>query len=179
MLIPSNARSCASRTLLVATAVFLATLASTTQAAVKQVKLQRGICVVLGVTEGEGANLPIDVARGSELTVYFQSPSAREVAAVREAAEKAGLLGTRVFADRGSWDRIHLADNLAGAVHVAPGAEKKIAREEILRVLHPRGKAIIGDDELVKPFPKGGASWRHPYHGPDNNPQSPDALARA
>ncbi len=176
MLIPLNFRSCATPIL---TAVLLAALASPTQAAERPVEVKRGICAVLGLTETEGANLPVDIASGNELTVYFQSPSAEEVAAVRKAAEKAGLLGTRVFADQGSWDRVHLADNLAGAVLVAPEAEKKIAREEVLRVLHPRGKAIIGDDEIVKPAPDGVDSWSHPYHGPDNNPQSTDELARA
>ena len=33
--------------------------------------------------------------------------------------------------------------------------------------------------EIVKPFPAGTDDWSHPYHGPDNNPQSTDQLARA
>ena len=28
-------------------------------------------------------------------------------------------------------------------------------RAELLRVLHPEGKAILGDKEIVKPFPEG------------------------
>ena len=50
---------------------------------------------------------------------------------------------------------------------------------EALRVLRPQGKAFIGNRELTKPFPEGIDDWSHPYHGPDNNPQSNDRIARA
>ena len=50
--------------------------------------------------------------------------------------------------------------------------------EEVLRVLHPEGKALYGQKEVVKPFPAGADAWSHPYHGPDNNPQSQDQVAR-
>jgi outer membrane protein assembly factor BamB len=50
---------------------------------------------------------------------------------------------------------------------------------ELLRVLRPGGKAILGKQEIVKPFPENTDDWSHPYHGPDNNPQSLDRVARA
>jgi outer membrane protein assembly factor BamB len=37
----------------------------------------------------------------------------------------------------------------------------------------------VADRQIVKPFPEGIDWWTHPYHGPDNNPQSTDQLARA
>lgn len=120
-----------------------------------------------------------ELAEGSELLIYFQSPEADEVTVVRAAAEAAGLLGQRIFVNHGDVESIHLADNLAGAVLVASGAEDSIAKEELLRVLHPGGKAILGSRDIVKPFPDGIDDWRYPYHGPDNNPQSTDQLARA
>ena len=43
----------------------------------------------------------------------------------------------------------------------------------------PGGKALLGAKTVVKPLPKGLDDWSHPYHGPDNNPQSTDQLARA
>jgi len=133
---------------------------------------------VLGLPDGKRPEFVADVASGSELMVYFQSLDAEEVAAVRLAAEATGLLGSRVFVDRGDWNRVHLADNLAGAVIASSAAEKAVGGEEILRVLHPCGKAIVGNREIVKPFPDGIDSWSHPHHGPDNNPQSCDLLAR-
>ncbi|MBM4033774.1 MAG: hypothetical protein FJ291_18605 [Planctomycetes bacterium] len=141
--------------------------------------LQKGICVVLGLPKADEPGLVVDLATGGEVTVYFQSPSAAEELAVRRAAEKAGLLGKRVFADRGPWERIHLADSLAGAIWLAPPAQGRVPRAELLRVLHPEGKALVGQEEIVKPFPAGIDSWSQPFHGPDNNPQSRDQVARA
>ncbi|MEE8451617.1 MAG: PQQ-binding-like beta-propeller repeat protein, partial [Thermoguttaceae bacterium] len=144
--------------------------------ALAKIGTDKGICVVLGA---EQPSLVTGLAQGSELTIYFQSPDAREVAGVRTAAEAAGLLGTRVFVDQGDFDAIHLADNLADAVLVSAAAGDGADREEILRVLHPEGKALLGDRTLVKPFPEGIDRWDHPYHSPNNNPQSTDQLARA
>lgn len=143
-----------------------------------RIGIHRGICVVVGLPEGKGATPIIDLARASELIVYFQSAAPGEVLAVRKAAEAAGLLGTRVFADCGAPGSIQLADNLAGAVWVAAKANDAFGENELLRVLHPQGRAILGDKTVVKPFPEGIDSWSHPYHGPDNNPQSTDRVAR-
>jgi outer membrane protein assembly factor BamB len=170
------------------TALFIAMIAFTLEAAplseeaksaLERIGTSRGVCAVLGLPERGQGSFVTDIARGSELLVYFQSPQTEQVAAVRKAAEAAGLLGSRVFADRGDFDRVHLADNLAGAVIVCSSAEKGVKKDELVRVLHPQGKAIVGDREIVKPFPEGIDSWSHPFHGPDNNPQSTDRLARA
>ncbi len=145
----------------------------------KRIGLRKGIGVVLGLPKPDDAAFVARLASGNDLTVYFQAPGAAEVLAVQQAAEKAGLLWKRIFADRGPWDRILLADNLAGAAWVATAARDKVPRAEILRVLHPEGKALVGDEEIVKPFPEGIDSWSQPFHGPDNNPQSKDRVARA
>ena len=73
---------------------------------------------------------------------------------------------------------IHLADNVADAILVAPSAESDTSDEELLRALRPRASAFVGDRQLVKPVPNGIDEWTHPYHGPDNNPQSNDQLVR-
>ncbi|MBI5394761.1 MAG: PQQ-binding-like beta-propeller repeat protein [Verrucomicrobia bacterium] len=149
------------------------------EAILRKVGTAKGICVVLGLPKAGEAEFVAQLASGNELLIYFQSPEADEVAEVRKSAEVAGLLGRRVFVDRGDWRTIHLADNLAGAVVVAPAAEKSVGRAELLRVLHPNGKAILARSEIVKPFPAGSDDWRYPYHAPDNNPQSGDQIARA
>jgi outer membrane protein assembly factor BamB len=38
---------------------------------------------------------------------------------------------------------------------------------------------LAGEKKIVKPFPENTDDWSHPYHGPDNNPQSKDTVARA
>jgi len=148
-------------------------------AALDRTATGQGICVVLGLPKADRPDFVTELAKRSELLVYFQSPSADEVAGVRRAAESAGLLGKRIFADQGSYNSVHLADNLAGAILVAPSAKAAVSQKELLRVLHPEGKAFLGEEEIVKPFPEGVDDWSHPYHAADNNPFSTDQVARA
>jgi outer membrane protein assembly factor BamB len=138
----------------------------------------RGICVLLG---REPAELAVALARQSELTVYLQLPSHQAVQAARERAHTAGMLGSRICVEKGPHSRIYLPDNLADAVVVASGTARsdRVNRAELLRVVNPLGKVLLGATELTKPFPAGTDDWSHPYHGPDNNPQSADRLARA
>lgn len=138
----------------------------------------KGVCVVLGLPQAGQPSFVADLAAGSEFLIYFQSPNGAEELAVRKAAHASGLLGKRVFADRGSWRQIHLADNLAGLIWLSPAAQQQVPPEEVLRVLHPEGKALYGQKEVVKAFPAGADAWSYPYHGPDNNPQSQDQVAR-
>ena len=141
----------------------------------RQINVSRGICVLLGDRQCRVAR---KWAVASELTVYVQLPGADEVQAARQAADGAGLYGTRIFVERGTPARIGLADNLADAV-VAVGDAAGVVKAEVLRVLRPEGKAMVGSEQWVKPFPQGVDEWSHHYHGPDNNPQSQDKLARA
>ena len=148
-----------------------------TQSDLKKIETSRGIAVLLDLPEGN-ANYPVELAKASELTLYVQSADRDQVRAVREAANAAGLLGRRIFVDSGSLSSIHLADNIADCILVAPSAEGKTPDEELLRALRPRAAAFVGDRKLVKPVPDGIDEWTHPYHGPDNNPQSTDQLVR-
>ena len=140
-----------------------------------RIGVTRGICVLLGDRECEVATR---LAQDSFLTMYVQLGSREEVESAGRAAHAAGLLGTRVCVAQGTPERIGLADNLADAV-VAIGDPSGIPRAEVLRVLRPEGKAILGRDEFTKPVPAGTDDWSHHYHGPDNNPQSEDRLAVA
>ena len=72
------------------------------QAALQRIGVEHGICVVSGCPAAE-ARFVTDLAAGSRWLVYFQSPSPKQESAVRRAAEAAGLLGKRIFADRGPW----------------------------------------------------------------------------
>ena len=148
--------------------------------ALQNIGVSKGVCMVLGLPDAEEPGFVTELAAGSELIFYFQSPAAEEVAAVRRTAEQAGLLGRRVFVDQGDCKSIHLADNMAAAVLVSPAVGKDdIDTTALLRVLHPEGKLLLGDRQLVKEFPENTDDWSHPYHGADNNPQSRDQLARS
>ena len=138
----------------------------------EKVGVARGICVVL---DDKDCRQALDLARASDLVLYVQLARAEDVEPARRAADAAGLYGTRIWVEGGALDRIHLADDLADAVLAPAGAPKA----EVLRVLRPEGRALVGGEVVTKPFPAGVDDWSHHYHGPDNNPQSRDRLARA
>ncbi|MBM4087698.1 MAG: hypothetical protein FJ272_23145, partial [Planctomycetes bacterium] len=139
--------------------------------------LPRGVCAILGLPEPGRADSVLTMVRDGT-RVYFQTPVAADLAAVRRAADHAGLLGKAVFADLGDFARIHLADNIADRVIVSPSARQVVSHAEVLRVLCPEGQADLDGVRLFKPMPAGVDAWPQPFHGPDNNPQSADQLAR-
>ncbi|HYT91066.1 MAG TPA: hypothetical protein VEL76_20305, partial [Gemmataceae bacterium] len=146
------------------------------KATLANIGVSRGLCVLLG----DSAALAVPLAQHSELTVYVQTTSADEANALRTKADAAGLLGTRIFVHQGDYRRLHLANDLADAIIVGPTAQGPagVAKAELLRILRPDGKALLAKIELVKPPPQDTDEWTHPYHTPDNNPQSNDLQAR-
>jgi outer membrane protein assembly factor BamB len=149
--------------------------AETPERLLERLGTRRGMCVVLGDPRGEVA---IPLTRESELLVYVQLPEAEQVERARRKAEAAGLDASRLQIDQGELRRLHLADNLADAVITVSDA-RNLPEAEVLRVLRPGGRALLGKREMVKPAPPGMDDWTHPYHGPDNNPLSQDRLIRA
>ncbi len=139
----------------------------------ENVGVTRGICVVLGDGASERA---VELARESDLLIYVQLTQAKDVRAASEAADAAGLYGTRIFVEKGPANKLNLADNLADAV---VSQTSGVPDAEVLRVLRPRGKAVLGGRIIVKPPASGVDDWSHPYHGPDNNPQSNDRVVKA
>jgi outer membrane protein assembly factor BamB len=141
----------------------------------KKIGVTRGICVLLGDID---CKLAIGLAQESELLIYVQLANTEDVETARQAVDEAGFYGSRIFVEKGELTRVHLADNLADAI-ITVGEGTNISESEALRVIRPGGKAITGRKELIKQFPEGTDDWSHPYHGPDNNPQSEDKIARA
>ena len=138
-----------------------------------------GICVMLG-TPGDGQpESVIDFLDGNALQVFFQSPDTEQVEAVRRLADRRGVLGKRLYVEQGDLSSIHLANNVADRVIVSPQVQNSTSQGEVLRVLHPEGTAIFGKKRITKPKAEGVNDWSHVYHGPDNNPQSTDQIARA
>jgi len=150
---------------------------SAIDSAASKLEVQKGIVAVLGFSEADASSV-VSLASSDGPRIYFQSADASVVNAVRVAAEQAQLLTIRISADAGSLSSIHLSENLADGVLVAKAAAEQVTDAEVLRVLRPRGIAIIGNRKLVKQVPTGIDDWSHPYHGPDNNPQSNDQLVK-
>jgi outer membrane protein assembly factor BamB len=167
------------RSLLFASFVFALMGNSAIAAAPDSEKLfgfKRGIVAVLGLENGN-ADFIMELAKPPGVTVYFQSNDAGEIATVRKAAEKAKLLGTRIFVGTGSLKTVQLGNNVADGAIVVSTQVKNSSKSELLRVLRPQAKAYFGKMTFTKPIPKGIDEWTHPYHKPDNNPQSTDQLA--
>lgn len=133
---------------------------------------------VVAVLDDAQCAATITLAREGRAMFYVQLEHDADVVAARQAADAAGLLGRRIFVDRRQSGRIGLADNLADAVVVASDS-LRVSKDEVLRVLRPQGKGYLPGELLTKPTPSGIDDWRHVYHGPDNNPQSLDRVARA
>lgn len=146
-------------------------------ASAAKLEVDKGIIAVLGFSEADAAGV-VKLASKDGRRIYFQSDDASAVKAVRTTAENAQLLTVRISADVGPLSSIHLSENLADGILVAEAAADQVSDTEVLRVLRPRGIAIIGSRKLVKPVPVGIDDWSHPYHGPDNNPQSNDQLVK-
>ena len=172
--------------------------------------ITKGICALPRCGNGEFA---VAVARASGLLVHAQDPRPEAVAAAQRLADEQGLLGTRVIVERGGASPLPYADNVIDLVMVTdpvalrPG--EGVSAAEILRVLRPRGKALLGGKipleselrrwlteqgikdavvtkdahgvwvEISKPAPQGVDAWGHWMHGPDNNPVSQDTVIKA
>ncbi|MBN2326671.1 MAG: PQQ-binding-like beta-propeller repeat protein [Candidatus Omnitrophica bacterium] len=135
---------------------------------------KRGICVLLCENP---ADLAIDLAQASEMLIFIQTPDDEEILQMRQKIDSAGLLNSRIYISKGGTEKIHLADNIADAAVIEKCSDQE--QLEIFRVLHPQGKLITNNDVAIKPVPEGVDQWTHPYHGPDNNPQSEDRIAKS
>ncbi len=144
-----------------------------------RIEIKNDIFVVLGLPDEQIRPVLSEFIIERDLTVYLQSPDPDEVGIVRRAVEERGFLGTRVFVEEGDLKSIHLAGNLAGMVFVSASAKDSVSEKELLRVAYPGGTILVGGKQITKPHVDNTDSWSHPYHGPDNNPQSTDQLARA
>jgi outer membrane protein assembly factor BamB len=131
----------------------------------------KGICVLLG----DVGNSAADLAKLSPWTLFVQVPDAGTADKLRRELDAAGLLGSRVYVQQGDYRRLHLADDLADAVI---GPDASVPGDEVLRILRPQAKGYLGSKTLTKGFRAGTDEWSHPYHGPDNNPQSADTVVR-
>ena len=145
---------------------------------VAEVGARRGICVILEKVAESHQELVRALAKDTEWIFLFQASSKDAVQKACEFAHEKKLLGSRAFIEPGSAEGIHLGNDLADLVLV-PSDPPEVPTDEILRVLRPGGVARLGEREITKPIPRGMDSWSHPYHLPDNNPQSTDQLIRA
>lgn len=134
-----------------------------------------GLIVHIGC--GEGRLTSALCARDSSI-VHGLDSSAREVSRARASIAKQGL-GGRVSFSEWSPPELPFGENLVNLLVVEqPGW---LPREEVMRVLTPRGAAMIrqetGWERIVKPWPEEIDEWSHWLHGPDGNAVARDQRA--
>ncbi len=113
----------------------------------------RGLCSLLGCRDGK---LVLELVRGSKFFVYVQDPREATVAAAQKTLDVDGLYGRRVLVERKNLDSLPFADNTVDVVLAPLGTKagaggdsvshklKDLSIKQIMRVLRPGGRAIIG-----------------------------------
>jgi SAM-dependent methyltransferase len=112
-----------------------------------------GLCSLLGCRD---AALALEIVRDSQFFVHIQEPQPEAVAAARKALDTDGLYGTRVLVERKPLDVLLFADNTVDLVLALLGAGPApqatnvrgelagLSLQQIVRVLRPGGRALIG-----------------------------------
>ena len=134
--------------------------------------IKGGLIVHLGCGDGE---LTAALRAGDAYLVHGLARRAEDVAKAREHIRGRGLYGP-VSVDRLTGERLPYPDNLVNLLvteDLGPGAP---GMDEVMRVLAPRGVALVGGKKTVKPWPEAIDEWTHFLHGPDNNAVARDTV---
>ena len=117
--------------------------------------IRGGLVVHVGCDDGERtAELRADDA----YLVHGLDTSDEDVQQARQYVQSLGLYG-KVTIDRFDGRQLPYVDNLVNLIVVDKQGE--LSTDEILRVLAPRGVAILGDKKLVKAVPDEVDEWTH------------------
>ena len=138
--------------------------------AVKASGIKGGLVVHIGCGNGSKT---LELQNSGSFVIQGLDTSAENVVKAREHIESAGLYG-RITVDTFDGKNLPYIDNLVNLV-IADG-NCEVSREEILRVLAPRGTAVINGKTNVKPVPSNIDEWSHYLHGPDNNAVANDNV---
>lgn len=138
-------------------------------------EMNRGLCAVVGAE----VDLPLELAKASELLIHVRDPDLAKIDQLRSAADEAGFDIDRLAAEQGSLENLPYATNTVDIV-ISFGESPM---EEILRVLRPSGIALVADEESWiehrKPTLEGADEWSHWEKSPANNPVSEDRIIKA
>lgn len=133
-----------------------------------------GVVVHLGCGDG---TLTIALRADDRYLVHGLDRDPANVDQARKNIRASGL-ARRVSVETIEGDRLPHAENLVNLI-VAENLGD-VSEAELLRVLCPRGVALVrdGDDwrEIVKPWPAEIDEWTHYLHGPDNNAVARDSV---
>jgi len=129
-----------------------------------------GLVVHVGAGDGK---LTAALGAGESFLVHGLDSSAANVEAAREHIRSVGRYGRTSVAGFGG-KTLPYADNSVNLAIVSKGVA--VGEGEVLRVLAPRGVAMIGGRKIVKPVPSTIDDWSHWRQGPENNPVARDTV---
>jgi len=140
----------------------------------KQSEVRGGLIIHLGCGDG---TLTAALRASGPYVVQGLEVDPAKVEQARAHIRSAGLYGP-VSVIRWSGRHLPYAENLVNLiVGEVPGT---VTLDEMLRVLTPRGVALVQKDgrwtKHVKPWPKEIDEWPHYLHGPDNNAVADDTA---
>lgn len=151
-----------------------ATFADTPAELIKQSGIQGGFIVHLGTTDGKRTAA---LLANERYQVQGLTRDAKALAGIRKAIASATDYGP-VAADLLSESTLPYVDNLVNLI-VADDISG-VSEKEIMRVLTPRGVALIRDGKswrrLEKAWPKNIDEWTHYLHGADGNAVAKDDV---
>ena len=132
--------------------------------------------LVVHVGSGDG-QLTAALRASERYLVHGLDAEAKNVAAARRAIRSQGLYG-KVSVDRLSGDRLPYADNLVDLL--VSEDLGKVSRDEVMRVLSPKGVAYVKADgkwaKSVKPWPAEIDEWTHYLHDSTGNAVAHDSV---
>ncbi len=129
-----------------------------------------GVIVHLGCGDGRRT---AELGRAENCCVHGLDTDPAKVAAARQHLLASGLNG-RISVDTFDGARLPYIDNMVNLL--VADSLGKVPQSEVLRVLAPGGRAIVGGEELAKPRPENIDEWTHYLHGPDNNAVANDTV---
>jgi len=111
--------------------------------------ISRGLCCVIGCDDPA---VIMQLAEADGLLVHALDRRSSQVADARKTAEAAELYGRRVVIEESFFEQLPYADNVVDlivATHLNPDTLERLSPSEMLRVLRPMGRAVLGSGKGV------------------------------
>ena len=143
--------------------------------------IQAGVIDETGVRGGLVAVVGYDSTTCDEMikavesgpyVIRFLDRDAKKIAEARQHIVEKGVYG-KVTANVWARETLPYTDNLVNLL-IITNAEQRIPETEVIRVLAPRGVAIVDGRKIVKPVPAEIDDWTHYLHDADGNPVAED-----
>ena len=131
--------------------------------------VQGGLVVHIGCGDGR---LTAALCANERTLVHGLDADARQIEAARKHVVSRGLHG-RVSVEAFDGKRLPYVDNLVNLL--VADALGDVPMAEVMRVLAPRGVALIGGKRAVKPWPEDIDEWTHFLHDASGNAVAKDA----